>query len=250
MADYKLAEMIDILRKEKGWTLEELGAKMDKSKSAMSRWIKGDRSPMVEDLEKLANILNTDIPTLLYGKKTITVHKTTAELIKHIKTLSIAQQEETLQFVRQLQHNNLSHAPSTTRNKETYKLFPIPVVEQLAAGIGYSYHDTNEQFTLYTDRSDLKPFDIASQVSGDSMQPLIKDGDVVLIKQNIGITNGDIYAIDYDGKSYLKKVYQLKSHLKLVSINEKYDDIIVPKDSEHYLNIVGKVVDWFTPVQA
>lgn len=246
MAAYKLSEMIDVLRKEHGLTLEELGLKMGKSKSAMSRWIKGDRSPMVEDLEKLAHILNTDIPTLLYGKKTITVPQTTAALIKAIKQLSLQQQQDTLAFVQQLLAQ--TQQPVATTKSATYTLFPVQVVERLAAGIGYSYQENNEHFTLYTDRSDLKPFDIASQVSGDSMQPLIQDGDVVLIKQNIGITNGGIYAIDYDGKSYLKKVYQLQDRLKLVSINDKYDDIIVPRDSEHYLNIVGKVVDWFTPI--
>lgn len=229
--------MIEELRKEKQMTLEDLGLKLGKSKSAISRWTKGDRSPMVEDLEKLAEILETDILTLLYGKRTVSVSQTIATSIKLMKKLSPSQQKDVLQYISNI--STQSH-PSTLR-------FPITVTEALAAGIGYAYGD-NETIQLYTDRNDLKNYDIASRVSGDSMEPLYSNGDVVLIKKNPHFTNGSIYAIDFNEKSYLKKVYFEKKHLRLVSINDKYDDILIPRKSEYYLNIVGEVVDAFTPI--
>lgn len=235
-----LPQMIDTLRKENNMTLEILGQKLGKSKGAISRWTKGDRSPMIDDLEKLAEIFETDVTTLLYGttRKTATVSKTLATIITKAKKLTLPQQEEVLTFIDNL----------TTQHK-TIPLFPIPVVEALAAGVGYTYGD-NEVTTLYTNRTDLKPFDIASSVSGNSMEPLISNHDVVLIKKDRAHISGNLFAIDYDGKSYLKKVFFEKNQLRLVSINEDYADILIPLNSEHYLNIVGEIVDWFTPISA
>lgn len=229
--------MIEELRKEKQLTLEDLGLQLGKSKSAISRWTKGDRSPMVEDLEKLAEVLDTDILTLLYGKRTVSVSQTIATSIKLMKKLSPSQQEDVLQYISTI----------STKSQNSALRFPIRVTEALAAGIGYAYGD-NETIQLYTDRNDLKDYDIASRVSGDSMEPLYTNGDVVLIKKNTHFTNGSIYAIDFNEKSYLKKVYFEKKHLRLVSLNDKYDDIFIPRKSEYYLNIIGEVVDSFTPI--
>lgn len=64
----KLGYMIDYYRRQNKMTLEELGKKLDKSPSAISRWISGARSPMVDDLIKLTELFDTDIETLMYGQ--------------------------------------------------------------------------------------------------------------------------------------------------------------------------------------
>ena len=69
----KIGKMIDRYRKRDGLTLEELGKRLDKSPSAVSRWISGDRSPMVDDLIRLTELFDTDIESLLYGE-TVTNH--------------------------------------------------------------------------------------------------------------------------------------------------------------------------------
>lgn len=79
----------------------------------------------------------------------------------------------------------------------------VPTTAAVAAGRGYSYYD-NEFGYVWTDRDDLKRYDIASPVTGDSMEPSYFDGDIVLIRREM--YNGpDVYVVDYDGKSYLKK---------------------------------------------
>lgn len=65
----KLGTMIDYYRKRNKLSLEALGKKIDKSPSAISRWISGERSPMVEDLIRLTDIFEVDIEMLLYGRK-------------------------------------------------------------------------------------------------------------------------------------------------------------------------------------
>ncbi|MCG1000344.1 helix-turn-helix domain-containing protein [Lactococcus lactis] len=67
MKKIRLPEMIDYFRKENSWTMKEFGEKLGKSESAISKWIKGVRSPMVEDFDKMVNLFNTDPDTLMYG---------------------------------------------------------------------------------------------------------------------------------------------------------------------------------------
>lgn len=239
----KLPEMIDYFRKQNNLTLEELGEKLGKTKSAMSRWIGGDRSPMVTDLVRLSEIFNTDITTLVFGLESNTpktsrkIDAQTQELVNVIKQLNNFEKSKTIAFAQEL-------IETRTNN---IKLFPVQTIEAVAAGIGYSYGN-NETVTYYTSRDDLKNYDIASLVSGDSMQPDIQSGDVILIQKDAPFISGQLYAVDYDEKSYVKKVYFEKDNLRLVSTNEKYDDILIPLDTDNYLNIVGHVVDWFTPV--
>lgn len=126
----------------------------------------------------------------------------------------------------------------------------VYTIEKVAAGNGYGY--TNESSVpYYTDRTDLYNYDFATVVKGDSMIPKFNDGDIILVKTGYDNVNGDIYVIDYDGKSYVKKLYNDGDRFRLVSINKKYENIIIdiPTDDSIYFNIVGKVVDSFTPIE-
>lgn len=60
------------------------------------------------------------------------------------------------------------------------------------------------------------------------MEPDLHDGDVVLIKQSTNIEDGQVYAVEFNNQTYVKKVYLHKTYLRLISINEKYDDIYAP----------------------
>lgn len=135
--------------------------------------------------------------------------------------------------------------------QEEKKMYRVKVVEKLSAGTGYNYQKDNETYSVYTDRDDLPNYDIASYITGDSMEPRYHDGDVALIQLGYDNIHGGIYAVDYDGESYLKKVFFENDRIRLVSLNKKYDDIIIdlPVEQGTYLNIVGKVVGSFTPVE-
>ncbi len=126
---------------------------------------------------------------------------------------------------------------------------PVYVTEKAAAGFGYSYGE-NEVTPYYTDRKDLHQYDFATLVDGDSMEPNYTNGDVVLIKSGYDNVNGGVYLVDYDGKSYIKKLYNDGDRFRLVSINRAYENIIIdiPTDDDVFFNIVGKVVDRFTPI--
>ena len=48
----------------------------------------------------------------------------------------------------------------------------------------------------------------------------LPDGDVVLIKQSTNIEDGQIYAVEFNNQTYVKKVYLHTTYLLLVSINK------------------------------
>lgn len=130
-------------------------------------------------------------------------------------------------------------------------LYPIEVISKVENGIAPAYDANMVTEMFYTDRNDLKPYTFATQTFDDSMVPKIKDGDIILIKQGYDCIDGGIYAVDYKNKPYLKTVYLSDGVFILKSINQKYEDIVVdlPIKEDICLNIVGKVVDWFTPVE-
>lgn len=53
------------IRQEKGLTQEQLGKMMNKDYSTIGKWENGIRSPIMEDVIKLSDILNVDIKKLI-----------------------------------------------------------------------------------------------------------------------------------------------------------------------------------------
>lgn len=142
--------------------------------------------------------------------------------------------------------NTLSDNFSDSTNPE-YTIFEY--TEKVSAGSGYLYGD-NEVSTCYTNRTSFKSYDFATKIKGDSMEPEYHDGDIILVKSGYDNINGNIYVVDYAGESYVKKLYNDGDRFRLVSVNDRYPVkyIPVPVSDGTYFNIVGKVVDSFTPI--
>ena len=63
--EIKFAKRIKELRLSKAMTMEELGNKLGKTKSTISTWEKGSRSPKMGELEDIASFFNVSINYLL-----------------------------------------------------------------------------------------------------------------------------------------------------------------------------------------
>ena len=125
------------------------------------------------------------------------------------------------------------------------ELFEYHVYEKLSAGIGTAYFEDRNYDTVYFDEE--IDHDLASWVYGDSMEPDYLNGSVALIKGTGFDYDGAIYAVDWDGQSYIKKVYKEKDGLRLVSLNKKYADKFAPYDEDP--RIIGKIVGNFIPME-
>ena len=130
------------------------------------------------------------------------------------------------------------------KQEEPVPLYEYHVYERLSAGQGeYAMNDYHYDTVYFDEAID---HDIASWIYGDSMEPKYLNGSIALIKETGFDYDGAIYAVVWDGQTYLKKVYREENGLRLVSLNKKYADKLAPYDEEP--RVVGKVVGNFMPL--
>lgn len=90
---------------------------------------------------------------------------------------------------------------------------------------------------------------IAVKVNGDSMEPMISEGDMVIAKlyNNEPLSSQNIYILQYNDEYFIKKI-QLKPNntIKLISLNNIYDpiEINIGNNTENFQifsTVVGKL---------
>lgn len=74
----------------------------------------------------------------------------------------------------------------------------------------------------YADLPDGVRADFALRCEGDSMEPTFIDGDLVLIRQQPEVENGQIAAVNVEGETTLKHVYHQQGGVLLVADNPAY----------------------------
>ena len=124
-------------------------------------------------------------------------------------------------------------------SEKVIDLYQVEVVSETAAASGFNYgfgYDDTDRETIEVDEQPPR-HDIATKVSGDSMQPDYQDGDILyLVDKGLTTYNGDLAVIAYGDRSYFKKIYTENGRLRLVSLNDKYEDIILdfpPAEDTH-----------------
>lgn len=122
-------------------------------------------------------------------------------------------------------------------------LFKVPVLGVIRAGQPI-YAEENIEGYMYVDGNlvGVSPKDelYYLRITGDSMTPKYQPGDLVLIRQQAAVDNGDIAAVLIDNcEACLKKVYILDGEVWLHSTNPAYEPIRVSADS---VKILGKAM--------
>lgn len=80
------------------------------------------------------------------------------------------------------------------------------------------------------------------QCRGDSMEPTIHDGDLVAIRKDVQVENGQIAAVRIDNEATLKRVYLSPGRMVLQPENTTYSPIILVGDELQTVHIEGKAV--------
>ncbi len=80
-------------------------------------------------------------------------------------------------------------------------------------------------------------------ISGNSMEPELKDGDTVLVDRSKNeILAGAIYAIGVEDTVLIKRIEKLPDKLVLISDNAKYSPTFITGDDINRVRILGKVI--------
>lgn len=92
--------------------------------------------------------------------------------------------------------------------------------------------------------------DFALECKGDSMiNARIFDGDVVYIREQPDVENGEIAAVLIGEEATLKKVYKYPSKIVLCPENPLYDDIVYSEEKMNEVRILGKAVAFLSMVR-
>lgn len=125
---------------------------------------------------------------------------------------------------------------------ETYNIGTV------AAGDGFDYADPVHDYKLFM-TTDVPVHDFSLNVSGDSMFPTIQDGETVFLVKDYDKIDNNIYAVDIDGETLVKRVVFEDDKITLISDNEDYEEIVVKDYKLESSRILGKVVGWEMPVK-
>ena len=245
-----IGENIKQYRLQNGWTQQELGAKIGISKNAIGNYEKGFRSPKKDTMFDLANAFNISIDDLfppvqknvlestnpLPGASDLLTQQITDKVVQlttHNKKIVLRTSEELLESQKNEEETKINEV------SEVISLYQVEVVSETAAACGFNYgfgYDDTDRETIEVDEQPPR-YDIATKVSGDSMQPDYQDGDILyLVDKGLTTYNGDLAVIAYGDRSYFKKIYTENGRLRLVSLNDKYEDIILdfpPAEDTH-----------------
>ena len=126
---------------------------------------------------------------------------------------------------------------------ETEQLVKIPLMGIIAAGEPIEAIRQNEFIAVAKTKLPKNGDFYALQVSGNSMiDENIKDGDIVLVKQQEVAENGQrVVALIDNYEATLKKFFKERNQIRLQPANSAYEPIIIRKDRD--VKIQGVVID-------
>ena len=232
------ANNLSFYMEQKGVDRNTLCADLDLKYTTVRDWLKGITYPRIGKIELLANYFNINKSDLIENK--ISTAQPSDSLLEKITNTARKLNTDNKKIVLRTSEELLE----AQKGEENEERFEYHVFEKLSAGTGYGYTEDRNYDTVYFDKDIAH--DLASWVYGDSMEPKFVDGSVALIKDTGWDYDGAIYAVDWDGQTYIKKVYREPDGLRLVSLNPKYKDRFAPYDEDP--RIIGKIVGNFMPL--
>lgn len=226
----EIAKNLTYYRKKSGFTQKELAEKLGVRHNSISAWENEKNSIDVEVLFDICEILNVTINDMYGVAADAKLTQSEEQHINHYRQLSNPGKKLVDTSICELLAYEAEFKKATSDNLiniDQYKK-TVPLLGIVSAGNGIENYFDRENVEVEND------CDFALIVRGDSMEPAFHDGQIVGIQKRDALENGEIGIIEWekeDGsrKAYLKKWYQLNGKVKLVSLNPKYEDIIIEK---------------------
>ena len=193
----------------------ELSRKSGIGKSAISQYVSGKVTPKQDKIYKLAQALKVNEPWLMGYDEPMDAQPPNVDL-----------------------PNIPNIFPLKTKK--------VPLLGTIAAGIPIY---AEENFDGYRESTEDVRADFCLKIKGDSMiGARINDGDIVFIRKQPDVENGEIAAVLIDGEATLKRVYKKNGSLVLQAENPKYAPIVCSAKTCDECIIMGKAVTFQSDV--
>ncbi|EPX15492.1 XRE family transcriptional regulator [Streptococcus agalactiae LDS 610] len=231
-------------RLEKKLTQTQLADLLDTTKQTISRYEKGDRKANQDVLFALSDLFEKTIDDFFppISKETavqLQQQSSTTEINNKVALLDEELKEPRHSDWISYGENLLSEQNIVEDNKNTVvELLSYNYYDHAAsAGTGQYLNDVQvETIELPVDYD----ADFVIPVYGDSMEPEYHSGDYVFVKLSVDLTDGDIGVFEYYGDAYIKQLLIHAEGAFLHSLNSKYEDIPIDRDSD--FRIIGEVI--------
>lgn len=232
-----VGEKIKFFRKENGWTQSVLAEKMSTSKQTISKYEKGIIKVNQDTIFKLADIFGVSIDS--FFPSIIEEIATTSPIQSIYDQLTPPRQAKALTYLKKqlLEQKNENIVSENIISLDDYRESKtLPVIGVVTAGNGITQDDNlNIEKCFYTDEIP-DDYDAIAYVVGNSMEPKIKNGDYLFIKNTPQVDYNTIGIFQVDGANYVKKLRQ--GYLE--SLNPDCADIQL--DESNDIRTIGEVV--------
>lgn len=211
----KFSERFKLLRKERGLSQAALATELGFTKSSVNMYERGDREPGLESLETIADFFNVDMDYLL-GKSDV----------QNRFLYTPASDAESVALP-----DNILPMPVT---------YTVPLLGTIACGEPILAAENIEDNVEVPENIHA---DFALRCKGDSMiNARIHDGDIVYIRQQPAVNNGEIAAVLIGDEATLKRVYVYEDHVVLQPENPAYEPLVYFGETMSTVRILGKAV--------
>ena len=122
----------------------------------------------------------------------------------------------------------------------------IPVLGFVRAGIPMNAIENIIDYEEISEEVARSGEFFALKIKGDSMEPKISEGDVVIIRKQSTVENGEVAVVLINGNdATVKKFHKTDVGIKLISTNPQYDPFFFsPQEVESLpVEVIGKVVE-------
>ncbi len=192
---------------------------------AFSEWKSGKSKSYRKYLIEIADFFNVSLDYLVYGKEksspTVELTSDERELLDIYNRLSdkskgiiLGRAEQLIEFEAPVADEPELEEPKVIM----IRFVPLSV----SAGTGEPLPEDSRSTYLKIKHSDVaEEADYAVRINGDSMLPRFKDNDIVLVKAQDEIEEGNIGIFTINGEGFIKEL----GKKRLISLNPEYDDI-------------------------
>lgn len=223
------SEIVDIiidLCNQRGWSLSEFARKLDLPKSSISRYFNKSRQLPINKINLFADTLGVSSEYLLGIKIS------NNDLLDIYNKLDSKRQTKVYDYAsRQLEEQN---------GIQEEKVVYLVRGRQSAAGSMIYVDDVDAEMGVLPSSIVPNGANELVQITGDSMEPIIKKGSEVYLRYQPTVEDGEIAIVRVEDEGVTcKYLYRDGKNVILKSENPKYEDIVV--DSEK-VSVIGKVL--------
>lgn len=217
------------LRKRANMSREEVAAILDKSPKTIGHWETGHAMPDANMLFILCKIYDADLNEAFgFAPKTKIAPILSDEAMQIAIDYSLLDSygKRAVRVILKDQQKRMMEEEAAAPHRDN--VIPLPKsIQKTSAGRG-AYLGPEEMETIMVEENDLtRRASFCVPVSGDSMEPIYHDGDILLVEGREDIEPGQIGVFTVDGDGYVKK----RGEGELISLNPDYAPIPLTENS-------------------